>query len=297
MSAHLKRALIPVLLVCVGYAYYNISDAALKMAAGKYHFSQIFMFNSIVIFICVSIYGALKDGVKSFRTKKPVAMFFRALLAQLISIGNILALPHIHLTTFYTLVFTSPFWVAVISAYFLKDHFDKRRAALILAGFAVVLFIFRPGSGIFNIWSLIILGCAFLYSVQLVLMRHLGSAGESRPFMIMIGAVMSMVIAIPLLPAHYVPPTNYDWGLFVIMGITNGIGLLCISYAFQAASSAAAVAPYHYTQMIWGALFGYFLFHEVPSVELMIGAVLIILLGILLVIDEARRSAPLTRGA
>jgi drug/metabolite transporter (DMT)-like permease len=286
-QAHRKNILIAILLTCVGYAFFNIGDAALKLTAGKFHFSQIFLLNSIVLFVWMAIYGWVKEGRKAFQTKKPKLMLLRASLAQLISLCTITALPHVNLTTFYTLVFTSPFWVALLSAWFMDDKLEKRRVGVILFGFLVVLFIFRPGGGFFNVWALLVLTSAFIYSCQMLIVRHLGTS-ESRPFMIMCGSTLSILISLPFLSTHFIWPTPYEWGLFLLMGTTGGVGLLCISYAFQSAPSASVIAPYHYTQIVWGALLGYFLFNEMPDVETMAGAALIILAGLYLVHSETR---------
>jgi len=286
--AYRRNIILAVLMTCVGYAFFNISDAAMKMMASKFHFSQLFFINSIVTISCMSVYGWKKEGRKAFRTGKPKLMLARATLAQVVSLLALTALPHIPLTTFYTLVFTSPFWVALLSAYFMNDKLESRRLGVILFGFSVVLLIFRPGGGMFNIWTVMVLAQAFVYSCQLILVRRIGPA-ESRPFMIMCGSAMSILISLPFLAGHYVAPTPYEWGLFFLMGVTGSIGLLCISYAFQSAPSASVIAPYHYTQIVWGALMGYFLFHETPNTETMAGAALIILAGLYLIHHETRR--------
>jgi S-adenosylmethionine uptake transporter len=285
-----ETVIIPVLLVCAGYAFFNLGDAGLKMLASRLHFSQIMLVMSGMVLCFMSVYGAMKEGKKAFRTKKPKLMFVRAFLSQITSICNIFAFPHVHLTTFYTLVFTAPLWVAVLSSYFVKDKLDSRRLGVILFGFFVSLFIFRPGGAIFNGWSFLVLISALAYACQMVLVRHIGS-GESRPFMYMCGSVMSIVLALPLIGSHYLPLTPYEWGLFLMMAVTGSIGLLCISYAFQTAPSASVVAPYHYTQMIWGALLGYYLFGEKPGLEIMVGAILIILAGLYLIRHESRQAA------
>ena len=287
---HHRRVLIPIMMTCIGYACYNLSDAGLKVILlHKLHFSQIMLIANVIVIFFMASYGWLKEGKKAFRTGKPGLMFVRATLAQVNILTNIFAFPHIHLTTFYTLVFTSPFWVTLISAYFFKDKLDRRRLGVILFGFCVVLFIFRPGGNLFDGWALLILLSAFSYSWQLLVVRQIGS-GESRAFMFMCGAAMSIGIALSFLGCHYVPLTLDEWALFAGMSLINSIGLLCISYAFQMAPSAAVVAPYHYTQIIWGALLGYYIFNEIPNVETMIGAILLILAGIYLIRHETRKA-------
>jgi S-adenosylmethionine uptake transporter len=290
---HNKAVLIPILMTCLGYACYNLCDVGSKQLLSppmNLYFAQVMLTSAASVIFFMAIYGWFKEGKKAFRTGKPGLMFVRAALGQVSTICNLIALPYIHLTTFYTLVFTSPFWVALISAYFFKDKLDGRRMGVILFGFCVVLFIFHPGGKLFNGWALLILLGSFAYSWQLLVVRKIGS-GESRPFMYMCGSVMSILIALPFLGNHYVPLTLYEWSIFAGIGLINSIGLLCISYAFQEAPSASAVAPYHYTQIIWGALLGYYCFSEIPNVETMVGAALIILAGLYLIHHETRKAA------
>ncbi len=287
---HNKHALIPILMVCAGYACYNLTDAGLKTLLLRLHFSQAMMTSNAIMIILLAAYGWFGEGKKAFRTGKPGLMLVHALLAQAGSLCCILAFPHIQLTTFYTLVFTSPFCVALLSGYFLKDRLDKRCLAAILFGFCVILYIFRPGGGVFSVWSLLVLANSILYSFRMVLMRHIGT-GESRAFMFMTSSLAGLLTGVFFLGDHYVPLTGRDWGIFAGVSLASAGGLLCIGYAFQTASSASVVAPYHYTQIIWGALLGFYFFGEVPEMRTMMGAAVLIATGIYLIRHEMRKAA------
>jgi len=287
---HHKRVLIPILMTCLGYLCYNLNDAGMKFLLEKVHFSQLMLTSSAIGIFLMVIYGWFTEGKKAFRTGKPGLIFVCAALTQVCTFADLLAFPHIQLTTFYTLAFTSPFIVALIAAYFFKDKLEKRRMMVILFGFCVILFIFRPGGGLFNAWALLVLLASFSYSWLMLLLRHLGS-GESRPFMYICSYVMSILIALPLLGDHYVPLTLVQWGLMTGMGVICTTGMLCISYAFQQAPSASTVAPYHYTQIVWGALLGYYIFHDIPDREVIVGAVLLIVAGLYLLHHETRKAA------
>lgn len=278
------------MLTCLGYGCYNLNDAGLKFLLQKLHWSQTAMTTSVITIIFMVIYGLLRERDKLFRTKKPGLMFIRGVLSQFNGFSNLFAFPHLHLTTFYTLVFTSPFFLALIAWIFFKEKMDKRRLGVILFGFFVILCIFRPGGAMFNGWAMLILASSFVYSWQLMVVRKIGS-GESRALMYICGALMSLIIGLAFLGDHYVPLTLREWGLLVGMGIVGVTGLLCIGYAFQEAPSASVVAPYHYTQIIWGALLGYYVFGEVPNVETMIGSALIIAAGLYLIRHETRKAA------
>lgn len=285
-----KQTLIAILATCVAYAYFNIGDAAVKVLAAKFHFSQILIFNCIFIILFMTVYGAVRQGRKAFVVHNPKMVLLRAALSVGVGVINTLALPHIQLTTFYTLVFTSPFWVAILSAFILREKLEREKIVVIMLCFCVIIYIFRPGSGMLDIWSLLILLSAFLYSCSMIVMRMLGPH-ESRTMIIGSGSAMTILTCLPLIPFYYVAPTFGDIGVFFMNGILGAIGVMCVAYGFQNAPSAATVAPYHYTQIVWGALLGYYLFGEVPDQRTMIGAGIIIGLGLFLIWREARRKA------
>lgn len=64
------------------------------------------------------------------------------------------------------------------------------------------------------------------------------------------------------------------------------IGLLGYSIGFSRARDTALVAPFHYTQMIWGALFGFLIFGDVPALTTFAGSLLIVLAGLLVIWRE-----------
>ncbi len=302
-----KQTLIAIALTCVAYGYYNIGDAALKMLAGKFHFTQIMVTHCCIIIACTVASGWFREGRKAFYMLHPRLMTSRAVLSALVSVCNTLALPFIKLTTFYTLVFTSPFWVALLATVFLKEKLETARAAVILVGFATIIWVFRPGGGLFDAHALLIVVGAFFYSCTLICMRQMGPK-ESRPMIIIMGSLVSIICALVVAgldvtlrpyinfpwPAFYFTmPNAYQWGLFLMMGALSTISVTCIVYAYANAPSASVIAPYHYTQIVWGALLGYFLFKEIPDNRTMIGASVIIAAGLYLLFTEARRKPKL----
>lgn len=282
-----KNTLLAIVLTCLAYGFYNISDAGVKVLAYKFHFSQIVFVNGVIVVALMSVYGLYTEGGNAFRVHNKKWVAIRACFAAIVGAINILALPHVTLTTFYTLVFTSPFWVALLSAAFLGERLEKRRLMVILSGFCVIGVILRPGGEMFNVWSLAVLFSAFLYSCSMVTLRYLGTR-ESRTAIICSGSGLSILCALPFLSQHFTPMSLFDCGLFFMTGLVSTIGIMSITFAFQTAPSAAVVAPFHYTQMVWGALLGYFIFGEVPSMVTMVGAAALIAGGLYLIWLETK---------
>ena len=282
-----RRGMLAIMLTVFGYACFNIGDAMVKLLAATYAAPQIMVVNGLMVAGSMMIYGAIRQGREAFRIRNPKWVAMRAVFAVGTGLANVVALPHVSLTTFYTLVFTSPFWVAILSALFLGEKLETRRLVVILSGFAVIAWILRPGSDIFNIWSFMVLASAFIYSCSIVTMRYLGTR-ESRVMIISTGSLLGVAVMLPFAVTSWV---TMDWvalAQFTAMGLTGAVGIACVAYAFQTAPSAAVIAPFHYTQMVWGALIGYFLFAEVPEMQTMVGAVLLIAGGLLLIWLESR---------
>ncbi|MDD9899383.1 MAG: DMT family transporter [Alphaproteobacteria bacterium] len=287
MPVQRSDALRAVLFTCLAYGLFNICDVAIKYTAERYHTAQVLFINAVFIILLLGGYGLVRDRKRAFRTKKFKLMTMHALLAQVAGVCNVLAFPHMQLTMFYTLVFTSPLWVALLSIVFMKDKAEPRRLMAIVAGLGIVVLTLRPGGGM-DMWSLLVLLGSFAYSVQLLIMRRIGR-DESRLFMVMYGAVVTLLVTAPFLPGNFKVPEMFDWSMFLLGAAAAAGGLLTVSYAFQIAPSPSVVAPYHYTQIVWGAILGYLVFGDVPDTHVIAGAVGLIMAGAYLIYDETRR--------
>ena len=73
---------------------------------------------------------------------------------------------------------TSPMWGALLSAAFLGERVGMRRWLAIAMGFGGALVVIQPSFAIFGATSLLPLGCAFLFSLYLLLNRAVGE-GDS----------------------------------------------------------------------------------------------------------------------
>ncbi len=276
-----------ILIVCLGYGLANVSDAVVKDLGGKFHTSQIIVFLSVLQFIILATYGFIKDRSRAFVTKKPKLMFLRAVLALSLAFLLITSLPNVELTTFYVVIFTSPFWQVIISTVFLKDKLTKARVGVTIFGLLVICAIFRPSGDNFDIWSLVLLLAAIVHASGLMVVRKLGK-DESKVLMLLSGCSLAVLFFLPIMFLNYIEPTLYEWITFVVLSIITTTATLFVYHAFQHISSASIIAPYHYTQIVWGTLLGYFMFSDVPNIEVIIGSVLIVLSGLYLIYSERK---------
>ena len=92
-------------------------------------------------------------------------------------------------------------------------------------------------------------------------------------------------------PAYFVwttPQTNQQLILLTLMALLAGLAEFMVIKALQIAH-AGLVAPVQYTILIWGTIYGLFLFADIPDIFTFIGAAIIIASGLYTVHRERLR--------
>ena len=97
--------------------------------------------------------------------------------------------------------------------------------------------------------------------------------------------VTSTLLSLCTLPWGWTVP---GWGpavLLILAGLLGGVGqiLLTTSYRF---ADASLVAPFDYASMLLALAIGYFVFDEVPTGTMILGACIVIAAGVLIIWRE-----------
>ena len=87
------------------------------------------------------------------------------------------------------------------------------------------------------------------------------------------------------------PIESEHWLVVAGIGLTGASGQYLFTEAFRT-TPVALIAPFEYTAMIWGVLFGFLVFGDRPTPLLFVGAGIVILSGLILLRVETggRRS-------
>ena len=205
----------------------------------------------------------------------------RSVLVVVTATSFFFALSQLPLADTIALSFLSPMFLAVFGALFLKERLDTRIVIALIAGFAGMLLIAggRVGLGTYTNGAIYgTLACvlsALTYALTLVLLR----ARAMRDALSIIVWFQTLGPALLLAPAAalvWVAPSWQDLGLFLLVGLIGVAGHFLLAHAF-ARAEASRLAPVHYTTLIWGVLFGYLFFSDIPAPATLAGATLIIL--------------------
>jgi len=277
-----SQSLYSIVLVVAGFLIYSLADTFVKLLSAGYHISQIVFTNGFLTILLLGGYGVYKRDWSAFQTNHWFLHGVRGILAVLLNLFNVFALARISLTDFYVCVFTAPFWVVLFSALLLKDRIGKHQLLAIGLGFLTIVFMMRPGSGLFSIGAFAILLGAICFAISMVILRKMGP-NETRYLLILSGAFFQVLVTIPFLSSHFIMPDYLGLIMFLGLGLFNVFGNLFVTMGFQSSPDAGTVAPYHYTQMIWGVIIGYLVFGDLPTDTVVMGSAVLAAAGIYLI--------------
>lgn len=274
----------------IGFAFASFTswvaaDVLIKLA-GEVNLSpyQIVFFMGVIsalFMLAKAMYG--KEGIQSLRPHCLYKQSFRALLVVGQSIFLAIALNHLPLAPFYVTVFMAPLIVALLASIFLHEKLGGVGLLSIVAGFLGVLLAINPfEKGMQGDWIgyASALASTTCFAVNTVWLRVM-TQSESTNSLVFIEAMYSAVLCgLFMLFTNFTPIHQQT---FLIL---CGVGLFCSlgniwNYKALNLTKAATVMQFHYTQLVSGALFGYLIWHDIPTWSCVAGGCIITISGML----------------
>jgi drug/metabolite transporter (DMT)-like permease len=269
----------------------SVADASAKWFGGQGYAPTQVVFMRYVFGLIPVAFFLYYSGVGALYTRRPRAHVFRALLG----FGSIAfffwGVTLMPLAEAMAISFTAPLFTTALSVPILGERVGIRRWSALAVGFVGALIVIRPGTDAFRPEALVVIVSAFIYALNMIMTRHM-SATETNVSMFTYTTIGAGLISAPFLLLSWQTPSPSHLVLFSGFGVIEGCAsfLLIIAYRNVAASVAA---PFDYTSLIWGAIFGWVLWGENPDATVWVGAGIIALAGIYI----ARREGALKSGS
>jgi drug/metabolite transporter (DMT)-like permease len=201
---------------------------------------------------------------------------------------NFWVLQYLQLAVTSSIFFIVPILIALMAAPMLGEKLDAGRWAAIVAGFAGVLVIVRPGSAEFHPAMILSLVNAALYALFNLSTRRLAAYDSPETIQYLPAVVASVLLAPFAIAAWESPASLLEWGMLGLLGLLGGFGHYLLALAHRYAP-ATVLAPFLYQQVLYMALFGYVVFGDVPSAGVWLGAAIVIASGLYLFARERTR--------
>jgi drug/metabolite transporter (DMT)-like permease len=168
-----------------------------------------------------------------------------------------------------------PLFIPLVERAWLGQRIPPRLWAVLSLGFAGLVVILRPGTGVFHPAALVGLASAVFASVSQVGIRRLTRTEPVTRIVVYFGLVGS---AVSLAPAAWwwKTPSAFTWAVLLSMGAFATVGQMTLTRAYVHAP-AASVGPFLYAGPVFAGLLDWVIWHRLPDALFVVGAAVVIL--------------------
>lgn len=236
-------------------------------------------------------FAAMVKAGDSFKPKKGSLKYLLIRSAAGLAgiFGNFYALDKIELSNASMLNKMSPFFALVFSAIFIKEKVKPKQAVAIAVAFIGALFIIKPTFGNADLLaSLAGFAGGMASGGAYTCVRWLGIKGENGRLIVLFFSVFSCVLTVPYLIFDYHYMTAFQWFALLMAGVFAAGGQFSITAAYTHAPSRE-ISVYDYSQIIFAAVVGFFVFGDIPDVWSFVGYFIIIAMAVWMFVYNNRQ--------
>ena len=204
---------------------------------------------------------------------------------------NFYAVDHLNLSDASMLNKMSPFFAIICSVFLLGEHLSLMQALSVVTAFIGSLMIIKPNPGnMALIPSLIGLAGGLGAGIAYTFVRLMGKKQIPGSLIVFVFSAFSCLVCLPYFVIVHAPMTLMQLIYLLLAGAFGCIGQFCITSAYQFAP-AREISVYDYTQVIFAALLGWFLFAQLPDLWSLLGYVLICGTGLVMFLFQRKNPA------
>jgi drug/metabolite transporter (DMT)-like permease len=289
----------------LGMLIFSLQDIAIKWIGGEYPVIEIVIIRSLVALPCTLFLLRYEGQRGQPQTKQPLRQYMRGFWLFLSYTTYVMGLAALPLADIAAIRNSAPLIITLLSVVLLGERVGPRRWIVLLAGFLGVLLIVQPGSASFNFGSLFALLATLFYAFGVMLTRRLQTTDSSAtmayysslvylvasftiaPIALLIGEQPDAHPSIVFLLRPWVIPTLLDGAIMASLGLVWAGGMYSVARAYSMAE-ASAMAPFEYTPLLINLIWGLLLWHEVPTMLTIVGALLTMLSGMYILYRERK---------
>ena len=229
------------------------------------------------------------------RTNNPLGHFWRGLMGTPAMGLGFSGLAYLPLPEVTALGYASPLLVVIFASMFLGENVRMFRIASVALGLTGVMIVLAPRLTVVSgdaastreaFGAMVVLGGALFAALAQVTVRKLVMT-ERTPVIVFYFSLTATVLSLATLPFGWVMPTLTEGLTLTLAGLLGGVGQILLTSSYREAD-ASLVAPFDYASMLFALLIGYFVFDEVPTWTMLLGASIVIFAGILIIWRERK---------
>ncbi|MDK8872259.1 DMT family transporter [Paracoccus sp. SSJ] len=269
-----------ILLICASALIFAAQDGISRYLGAAY--SPIFVimlrfwfFAAFVILLCARAPGGLG---RAMRSKRPWTQIFRGVLLVAEVVVTVEAFVRLGLINTHAIFACYPLLISALSGPFLGEKVGWRRWVAVAVGFAGILIVLKPGSGVFSADAVLPFVGAAMFAVYGLLTRLVGRDDPAMVSFFWTG--IAGAVAITLVGVwHWEPIAGRDIPWLLLLCLTAVVAHFMLIKAYELAE-ASALQPFSYTQLVWVSIFGVVIFGETLAPNVATGGLIVVGAGL-----------------
>jgi drug/metabolite transporter (DMT)-like permease len=287
-----ENRLLGISLSCAGYSAWVVGDTFVKLAGQTLPLLEILAINFFVSSLFTVLLAAMHGGIRQLATKRPKFHVLRSIFIAGATYGSFAGILRLSLADFYTIIFTSPLILTILASFILREKADRGTWLAIVFGFlgVVVAVQFSSLSGHIISWQGVLATTVASLCLGFTMLTARSAGNENNYALTIWPQVINCLISMIILFIFGTTVASPAGVIFAILsGVLGGTGLVLTNASLRVAP-VAVVSPYHYIQIIGGAVVGYLIWHNVPTLPVVVGATMIVASGLYVLHAEQGRS-------
>jgi drug/metabolite transporter (DMT)-like permease len=265
--------------------FFSINDAFIKYILFLYKditiLGEIIFIRGICSTIILGLYLYYKKKL-NFKVITSKPLHLRGLVESIAAIFFFLGLMYLPFGELYSLMNLAPILITASGAFILGEKVGWRRWTAVICGFVGVLIVIDPNNLKF--------GFAFIYPlIAAIFITQRDTI--TRKFLNQFDSLQIVFIT------SFSVTVFFGFGMFlnykpINLEIFLSAFFVTLGYYFSVltikAANISTTSPFRYTIIIFGIILGYFIFNEIPALNMVLGSLIIMGSGIFIILRQKK---------
>lgn len=284
-----ERTLGILCILCAAFCF-SLMSLFVRLAGNIPTMQKIFFRNLVA---AIAAFVILAREGQGFRIHKGClgGHLARSITGMLGMVANFWAIDHIGMADANMLNKLSPFFAILFSIFLLREKPNLVQVLGVLVAFGGSVCIIKPSfanpqmlPALAGVLGGLGAGAAYTF------VRYLGARGENGSRIVFYFSAFSCIVCVPFVALDYAPMSLLQLVYLLLAGAFACVGQLGITKAYVCAP-AREISVYDYTQVLFAAALGFFVFGDVPDWLSVLGYVLICGAGVGMFLYNRRHDA------
>lgn len=283
VAAKRRRGMV---LTLLGAALLSTSDALSKTLTERYPVGELMFLRGLCVMIPVLLLVRAQGGFASLRVADPRGQLGRAALFVTSGVLFVTSLSLLPLPLVTTLSFVAPIFTTLLAIPLLGERVRWPIWVAVIAGFVGVVIVIDPTTARWTWIAVLPMVGALAAALRDILTRRL-SARETSGSIMFYSMGLTVLVTACSAPFGWRWPEPLDLLLFLLVGF-----LICGAHTLTIEAlrlcEVSLLAPLKYAMILYSIGFGALIWHDLPSLQALVGTAVIVASGLFIVRRQAR---------